>query len=60
MAWAEAAKTQVEDDHWQEAWLKVGEDSEAVDPDSRRAVEARIKELRELFASLPREAPPLP
>lgn len=59
VAWAEAAKTQHEDEHWMREAMKLRREVREVDPYSRSSVENKRMELRERLAALPAEAPML-
>ncbi|WP_435298967.1 hypothetical protein [Timonella sp. A28] len=57
VAWKREAKTEEEAEYWQREILRLSQEVQAVDIDSQSAIDAKRAELRELFASLPDEAP---
>lgn len=56
-AWADNASTPEEERHWLDEAEKVFRQVRAVDHNSRSAIEAKRAELRELWATMPGEAP---
>lgn len=46
--------------HWLDEMIRTRREVQAVDPDSRRAVEAKTAELREQFKAMPEHAPEIP
>ncbi|WP_029067969.1 hypothetical protein [Jonesia quinghaiensis] len=57
VAWQRAAETPQEAEHWRRVMYRLSAEVRAVDFDSRSAIEAKRAELRELWASLPVDAP---
>ncbi|WP_029067973.1 hypothetical protein [Jonesia quinghaiensis] len=57
VAWKREAKTTEEAEHWQREMLRFNAEVRAVDHRSKSAIEAKRAELRELWASLPVDAP---
>ncbi len=57
VAWQDQAKTPEEAEYWQREILRLSKEVRAVDINSQSAIDAKRAELRELFASLPDQAP---
>ncbi|MDO5066392.1 MAG: hypothetical protein Q4D96_03835 [Propionibacteriaceae bacterium] len=57
IAWANAASDPETEQYWLEKALQVAADVRQVDPYDEAAITAKRAELRELFRSLPIEAP---
>lgn len=57
ISWADAADDPETEQYWLEKAFKVAEDLREVDPYDEAAIAAKRAELRELFRSLPTEAP---
>ena len=57
VAWEREARDPAEARHWQDARIRTRLAVRAVDPDSRRAVEAKMAELRETLRRMPEHAP---
>lgn len=57
LAWANQAETPEAEQHWVEKSLQISKDIQQVDPYDEAAIDVKRAELRELFRSLPAEAP---
>lgn len=57
VAWERGARDPAEAQHWQDERIRTRLAVRAVDPDSRRAVEAKTAELRETLPRMPEHAP---
>lgn len=57
LAWEREAATVDEAGHWRSERFRTRLEIRAVDPDSRRAVEAKTAELREVLSRMPEHAP---
>lgn len=57
--WKRAARTEAEAAHWQAEAGRVGREARAVDTRSRKAIEAKRAEFRQLLATMPLQAPEL-
>ena len=57
VAWKREAKTTEEAEHWQREMFRFNAEVRAVDHRSKSAIEAKRAELRELWDSLPVDAP---
>lgn len=57
VAWESEARDESEAAHWQAERFRTRHEVRAVDPDSRRAVEAKTAQLRAELARMPEHAP---
>ncbi len=57
VAWQDQAETAEEAEHWQREMYRFNAEVRDVDHRSKSAIEAKRAELRELWASLPVDAP---
>ncbi|WP_102510731.1 hypothetical protein [Sanguibacter massiliensis] len=57
--WMDEATSSAAEEHWRAEQFRVMREVRAVDPDSRRAIEAHTEKLRAELAAMPRYAPVL-
>lgn len=59
IAWADRAPSEAAGLHWQNAAVELQRQVRLVDPNGQAAIEAKRAELRELWATMPAQAPTL-
>lgn len=58
--WADAATDSETEKHWMSEAVRIGREARAVDTRSRKAIEAKRAEFRQLLSTMPLQAPEFP